>query len=107
LNAAEFSPDMNSTQPPENTPATQQPSKSDVSTIAGWFAAFAVISFIAIGLAIYRLSTDNRIDNQQGAMLLPVAISGAFFCLAVAKIIQCLHVSSQRLQRIEKLLEPR
>jgi ABC-type Fe3+-siderophore transport system permease subunit len=98
---------MNSTQSPQNTPATQQPAELKGSDVAGWFTAFAAISFIAAGLAIYLLSSDNRIDNQQRAVLLPAGISGGLFCLAVAKIIRFLHESSQRLQRIEKLLERR
>ena len=46
---------------------------------------FAAISFSAAGLAIFLLSSDNRIDNQQGAVLLPAGISGGLLCLAVAK----------------------
>ena len=93
---------MDSTQPPQNTSATQQPAELKGSAVAGWFTAFAVISFIAAGLAIYLLCSDNRIDNQQGAVLLPAGISGGLFCLAVAKIIRCLHESSQRLLKIDR-----
>jgi hypothetical protein len=72
------------------------------SALAGWFTAFAVISFIVAAVAIYQLSTDNRIDNQQGAVLLPAGISSGLFCLAVAKIIRCLHESSHRLLKIDR-----
>jgi hypothetical protein len=79
----------------------------EVSVIAACFRVFAVISLIAAALAIVLLFSENSIDKQQGAVLLPAAITSGLFCLAVAKIIQCLHESSQRLQRIEKLLERR
>src|SRR5712671_2480024 len=72
------------------------------SALAGWFTAFAVISFIVAAVALYQLFSDNRIDNQPGAVLLPAGISGGLFCLAVAKIIRCLHESSHRVSQIDR-----
>jgi hypothetical protein len=93
--------------PPKTQVADPSQGAVSASALAVCFTVFAAISFGAAGLAIFLLSSDNRIDNQQGAVLLPAGISGGLFCLAVAKIIRCLHESSQRLQRIEKLLERR
>ncbi len=72
------------------------------SAVAGWFVAFTVISFIAAAIGLFLLFSDNRIDNPLGAVLFPAGISGGLFCLAVAKIIQCLHESSQRLLKIDR-----
>ncbi len=93
---------MNSTQPPQNTPATQEPAELKGSAVVGWFTAFAVIGFIAAALGLFDLFSSNPIDIQQGAVLLPAGISGGLFCLAVAKIIRCLHESSQRLLKIDR-----
>ena len=77
------------------------------SFIAGLFRFFAVFSLIPALLAIVLLFSGNSSASQLGSVLLPAAIGGGLFCLAVANIIQCLHESSQRLERIEKLLERR
>src|SRR5438874_90262 len=98
---------MNSTQLPQNTPPTQPSTELQGSALASWFTAFAVISFIAAALGLFLLFSGNRIDNQQGAALLPAGLSGGLFCLAVGKIIRCLHEAAQRLQHIENLLEGR
>ena len=86
---------MNSTQP-------QQPAELKGSALAVWFKAFAVISFIGAAVAIAQLFSGNTTGIQQGTVLLPAGISGGLFCLAVAKIIQCLHDSSQRLLKIDR-----
>ena len=72
------------------------------SALAVWFTEFAVISFIVAALGLFDLFSSNPIDIQQGAVLFPAGISGGLFCLAVAKIIRCLHESSQRLLKIDR-----
>ena len=85
--------------------STQPPAKLKTASVAVCFYVFAYTSILAVGFAIFLLNTDNSIDNRQGAALLPIAFSGFFFCLAVATIIKFLGDSTQRLERIEKLLE--
>jgi fatty acid desaturase len=90
-----------------NTPPTARkaPQSFKKSAVAGWLTFFAVLDFIAAGLGLLLVFSNNAAENRVGWVLLPIGLSSGFVALAFAKIVNCLHESTYRLQNIEKLLE--
>ena len=86
-------------------PSPETSAKLTKSAISGWLTAFAILNFLAAVPGALLL--EDRDTRGLGAIILAAGISAGFVCLAMAKIIDCLHESSQRLERIEKLLENR